>query len=322
MSYEIEEHTAVSNSSDIAESLMRNGGAIIQELVAPEVMDEVYMQTLAALSEEELSSDSMLWPEGNRTTSSLPAHSPLYIEKLALNNKVLEVMDIVLKPACPFALTADGSTPDGIDIENLGLMNAEVIENDATQLVFDSPDDSVPSCSYYRLGLGGMLEVGEGMKSPQPLHRENAIYQPFVSRMQVPEFLISTMWAGTDFTKDNGATRVVPGSHEWPEERITRAEEVLQAEMPKGSVVLWLSRTLHGAAPNRTGTPRTGFFGSYVANWLNTEENQYIAVPPEAAARLSDRGRQLVGYRCSSTIGWAKGKDQNDLLKPGNSGQL
>jgi hypothetical protein len=59
-----------------------------------------------------------------------------------------------------------------------------------------------------------------------------------------------------------------------------------------------------------------------VANWLNTEENQYVAVPPEAAARLSERGRQLVGYRCSRSIGWVKGRDQNDLLKPGKSGAI
>jgi hypothetical protein len=320
MSYTIEKHTAASSSGAIADSLMRNGGVIIQELVTREVIDKVRMQTLAALSDAELSSDSELWPKGNRTTSSLPAHSPLFVEALALNNKVLEVMDIVLKPASPFALSADGLTQDAI--ENLGLIKSEVIEDDARQIVFESADDSTPSCSYYRLGIGAMLEVGEGMKSPQPLHRETAIYQPFVSRMQVPEFLVSTMWAGTDFTKGNGATRVVPGSHEWPEERIARPEQVQQAEMPTGSVVLWLSRTLHGAAPYRTGKPRAGFFASYVANWLNTEENQYVAVPPEAAARLSERGRQLVGYRCSRSIGWVKGRDQNDLLKPGKSGAI
>ncbi len=322
MSYEIEQFTGASEAWDIAESLTRNGGVIIRELVSPEIMDQIYQQTLNGLTEKELSSDSMLWPEGNRTTSALPTHSSLYVENLALHNKVLEVMDLVLKPACPMALAADGTSPAGTDIEELGLMNVEEISKEAGQIVFRSPDDSAPSCSYYKLGIGAMLEVGEGMKVPQPLHRENAIYQPFVSRMHIPEFLVSTMWAGSDFTAENGATRVVPGSHEWPEERITKQEEVVQATMPKGSVVLWLSRTLHGAAPNTIGTPRTGYFASYVANWLASEENQYIAVPPEAAAKLSDRGRQFVGYRSSSYLGWVKGRDQDDLLKPGTGGQI
>ena len=62
--------------------------------------------------------------------------------------------------------------------------------------------------------------------------------------------------------------------------------------MPKGSAVVWLSRTLHGAAASRSEERRTAFFGSYVADWVRQEENQYVTVPPERASELSERARE------------------------------
>ena len=63
-----------------------------------------------------------------------------------------------------------------------------------------------------------MLETDAGRDNHQVLHRENAIYQPYVEHLEMPEYIVSAMWVGTDFTEENGATRVVPGSHQWPEE--------------------------------------------------------------------------------------------------------
>jgi ectoine hydroxylase-related dioxygenase (phytanoyl-CoA dioxygenase family) len=167
-----------------------------------------------------------------------------------------------------------------------------------------------------------MLEVHRGGQH-QLLHRENAIYQPFIEQFsQTREFLASVNWAGTDFTLKNGATRLVPGSHEWPEDRIAKESEIAQAVMTKGSVVVWLSRTLHGAGASTSTEGRTAFFGSYVADWLQQEENQYLAVPPEAAERLSDRAQQLIGYQCSDALGWVKGRSRENLLRPGTSGSL
>lgn len=65
-----------------------------------------------------------------------------------------------------------------------------------------------------------------------------------------------------------------------------------------------------------------GIFQSLVVNWLAQEENQYLAFPPEAAVRLSQKARQLLGYRSSSTCGWVKGRDSSDLLGSGASGPL
>ena len=92
--------------------------------------------------------------------------------------------------------------------------------------------------------------------------------------------------------------------------------------MTKGSVVLWLSRTLHGTARSINGKRRTGYFASYIADWFRQEENQYISVPPEVAETYSERARQIIGYCCSDSLGWVKGRDRDNLLRAGRSGQL
>ena len=92
--------------------------------------------------------------------------------------------------------------------------------------------------------------------------------------------------------------------------------------MPKGSVALWLTRTLHGAGTSTVMEGRVGLTLSYIADWARQEENQYIAVPPEAAQRLSLTARQLLGYKASPSLGWVKGRDADDLTTAGKSGQI
>ena len=176
---------------------------------------------------------------------------------------------------CSQAMSPSQADADDVPSPNQSYRIAQL--DDESKQVVCTPTDATlgPNCHHYTLGASVMLEVGHGMAKPQVLHRENGIYQPYIGHLPMREFIMSSMWAGTEFTGDNGATRLVPGSHRWPEERIATSAEVRQAIMPKGSVVLWLSRTLHGAATNETPERRTGYFGSYIADWLRQEENQY-----------------------------------------------
>ena len=241
--------------------------------------------------------------------------SRTFVESLLVHRKILEIVDLVLQPRQPMApeeIAENGKLP----------VTFEPLEDGGTQLVWSQQDGDATNCHHYTAGACLMLEVGGGRDKHQYLHRENAIYQPYVGSLVMREFIVSTMWAGTDFTTENGATRVVPGSHHWPEERLARPGEIVQAEMPKGSVVLWLSRTLHGAARSINGEARTGYFASYIADWFRQEENQYISVPPEIAETYSERARQIIGYCCSDSLGWVKGRDRDDLLRAGRSGQI
>lgn len=304
---------AQSEAIEIADVLERQGGVMIESLVAPEVMDRISDEVERNVPAEDLRGSSALWPDGTRTVGGLAGVSRTYAEELLTHPTILQIADAVLKPAQPMA-------PSTLEEKPLESISVNKLDDGSQQLVI--APTSAAYCHHYTAGACVMLEVAGGRSQHQILHRENSIYQPFVERLELPEYILSTMWAGTEFTAENGATRLVPGSHRWPESQLASPDEIVQAVMPKGSVVLWLSRTLHGAAKTEVSDRRTGFFGSYIADWFRQEENQYIAVPPAIASTYSDRACQLLGYTCSDTLGWVKGRDKYNLLRQGRSGQL
>ncbi len=171
------------------------------------------------------------------------------------------------------------------------------------------------NCRNYRIQVLGLFQVWQGGRL-QPLHRDIGVYEPYILREPGSrEILLSWIVAVSDFTAENGATRIVPGSHTWPRERIAREDEIVQAEMPRGSAVVYLGSVLHGAAVNTTDQPRSAIVSGYAVGWLRQEESQLLDCPPEAAARLPLAARQLLGYRAHTPIlGWAEQRDPDDLL--------
>lgn len=160
-----------------------------------------------------------------------------------------------------------------------------------------------PNCANYQLHVGSALVVGPGA-TVQMLHREEDGYS--FLKIPHPNLVLASMWAISDFTAANGATNLVPGSHLWPAERQARPEEVVAAEMPAGSVLLWMGGTLHGAGANTSDQWRYGVFLSYSLGWLRQEENQYLDVPPSLARTLPKPLRELVGYKLHRGLGFAE----------------
>jgi ectoine hydroxylase-related dioxygenase (phytanoyl-CoA dioxygenase family) len=146
----------------------------------------------------------------------------------------------------------------------------------------------------YQLHLTQVIEIGPG-EPAQYVHRDQWAFDffPFPSGFEVE---CHTMWAMSDFTEANGATRVIPGSHTWEDKlRLTEADTI-PAEMPKGSVLLYLGSLYHGGGPNRSSAPRRGINVGYTLSWLRQEENQYLACPPEVARTLPESLARLAGY--------------------------
>lgn len=160
-----------------------------------------------------------------------------------------------------------------------------------------------PNCAHYQLHVGSALVVGPGA-TVQMLHREDDTYQFF--KVPRPNLVLASMWAITDFGAANGATNLVPGSHQWEQGREARPDEIVAAEMPAGSVLIWMSGTLHGAGANRSNSWRYGVFLSYSLGWLRQEENQYIDVPPSLAHSLPKQLRELIGYKMHRGLGFAE----------------
>ncbi len=302
----------------IVAAMQAAGGVIVRHLAEPALMDAVYDEVRRNTTESEQASDTKLWPEGNRTVGALVAVSPTYANHLLVHPTVLGIADAILLPAAPMA---PGARAEELPSER-GHYEVRKNADGNAQLVVRAPDTHAgPNCHHYHLGASVMLEVHPG-GDVQMLHRENGIYQPYIEALPMHEFILSVMWAGTDFACDNGATRLVPGSHRWPETRVAEESEVATAEMPKGSAVFWLSRTLHGAGKSSVPGGRTGFFHSMIPNWFRQEENQYLAVPPEIASQLCEPALQLIGYRASRSLGWVKGRDIENLLQAGTGAPI
>jgi ectoine hydroxylase-related dioxygenase (phytanoyl-CoA dioxygenase family) len=107
----------------------------------------------------------------------------------------------------------------------------------------------------------------------------------------------NTIWALTDFTEANGATRFVPGSQDWPVRHDLTTADTVAAEMPLGSCVLYTGKVYHGGGANTTEHERVGLNITYDVGWLRQEENQYLSVPLEVARTLDDEMLRLIGYR-------------------------
>jgi ectoine hydroxylase-related dioxygenase (phytanoyl-CoA dioxygenase family) len=112
-----------------------------------------------------------------------------------------------------------------------------------------------------------------------------------------PPIICNTMWAITDFTDENGATRLVPGTHRAPDvPDFGTTYETIPAEMSKGSVLVWVGSLWHGGGANRTDERRVGIAMNYCAGYIRQQENQQLGIPLEVARRFPRRLQELVGY--------------------------
>jgi hypothetical protein len=152
-----------------------------------------------------------------------------------------------------------------------------------------------PHCSVYQLSFTQAIEIGPG-ETAQTLHRDDFIYSIPPPH---PEFEVIFALALTDFTEENGATRIAIGSHRWGPDRVAHPEETVPAVMPVGSMLFYLGSTWHGGGNNHSTTPRLGAFASYSLGHLRQEENQFLIAPPDVARTLPRELRGLIGYRVS-----------------------
>jgi ectoine hydroxylase-related dioxygenase (phytanoyl-CoA dioxygenase family) len=157
-----------------------------------------------------------------------------------------------------------------------------------------------PSCSSWQLNVGHLLQRGPGAEQ-QFIHRDQDVWIHLPKPH--PEVEVASIVALRDFSADNGATRIALGSHRWDADRYPRDDELVAAEMPAGSAVLYLGSTFHCGGANVTADEfRRGFHLSFVLGWLRTEENNVLATPPDVAAGLSRRAQELLGYGAHDAI--------------------
>lgn len=153
-----------------------------------------------------------------------------------------------------------------------------------------------PFCERIQLHLTQVIRIRPGQPKQQ-IHRDRWAWGTYITNVE-PQF--NTIWAITDFTKENGATQVCPGSLDWPDNYEPSEDEIGYAEMSAGSVLVYSGSVFHGGGANNSNGDRIGINITYTLGWLRQEENQYLSCPPEIAKTLSPELQALIGYSMGS----------------------
>ena len=177
----------------------------------------------------------------------------------------------------------------------------------ANELVLDVVDRVLwPKKTTFQLHLTQSIAIGPGSPA-QLLHRDHWCFDffPFPRDVDVE---VGTMWSLSEFTEANGATRVVPDSHRTPDDERYSPDDSLPAEMPRGSVLLYLGSTVHGGGANESNDVRVGINVDYVLGWLRQEENQYLTYSLDDVRAMPERVQRLLGYQTGAyALGYVDG---------------
>lgn len=157
----------------------------------------------------------------------------------------------------------------------------------------------LPNCGGYWLNTAQVMYIGPGEKA-QALHRDADNWWEWVARTwpDTPEVTISAMIGLDDITEELGATRIVPGSHRWPELTYRTDCASVPAELGPGDALIYSGHVMHGGGANTTSDRwRRAMHMSFVAGWLTPEESIALDHPLGSLADRSERVQQLIGHR-------------------------
>jgi ectoine hydroxylase-related dioxygenase (phytanoyl-CoA dioxygenase family) len=156
------------------------------------------------------------------------------------------------------------------------------------------------------------LVLGPGQEA-QPIHEDTQLIP--LPRPHLP-IVLNAIWALSDFTAENGATRIVPGSHSYASSpEYGREYDAVSATMPAGSVMLFDSALWHGGGANSTESRRFALSCAYCWGWMRQQENLQLGIPREIAQRFPRRLQELCGYSVyKGQFGHIDNRDPIELL--------
>ncbi|MGE0625653.1 MAG: phytanoyl-CoA dioxygenase family protein [Pseudomonadales bacterium] len=174
-----------------------------------------------------------------------------------------------------------------------------ILQADPVKIWVDQ--ESMEVAPDFQVSITQAIQIRPG-QGKQPLHRDDAVFlwrHPTYGR----EARLQIMVAISDFTQENGGTRVIPGSHKWDDERAPQPEEAISAEMDAGDALVWVGSLYHGGGENRSNRPRTGVTMAYDLSFLRQEENQYLSIPIEKMKAFPEEIQRLLGWSRGATFG-------------------
>ncbi|MCY1406451.1 Phytanoyl-CoA dioxygenase (PhyH) [compost metagenome] len=271
----------VSNTTsvdNICEILERDGGIIIEDMVSRKTLDAFFADIQPFLDRVQFSADGF---SGARTrrVSALFAKS-LHTAEMLTQQQFIETAERSL--AHPFPMMSGEAR----------VMVKPTIQVCCTQAI----------------------DIWPGQKA-QDLHRDDGMFH--VHHPSTQQTLLQTLFAGTDFTAENGGTLVIPGSHKWDMDRRPRLEEAIPTEMKRGSGLMYFGSCYHGGGANTTENQRRVAIAiSFTQGYRRQEENQYLVVPRDTVKKYSQQVQELLGYKmCTPYCGWVEMNEPSIVLR-------
>ena len=150
-----------------------------------------------------------------------------------------------------------------------------------------------PWCDFPEINLTQGVEIHPGAPAQVP-HCDQNMWPPPKGSM---EFSVNVFWPLVEFTAENGATRIWPGSHVSPRDPEAPLPEPEICTMSPGDALIVLGSTVHAAGANRTQRPRRALIASYCLGWLKSYENQSLAYSADFVRTLDPELAAMLGYR-------------------------
>ncbi|NCG37830.1 MAG: phytanoyl-CoA dioxygenase family protein [Actinobacteria bacterium] len=154
-----------------------------------------------------------------------------------------------------------------------------------------------------------LIEIFPG-QGGQPVHRDQWKYDYVDLPIEVD---VEAMWAVTDFTEQNGATRLMPGSHRLPNDLRPAFDETVPAEMSKGSVLLYLGSMYHGGGANQSDEVRIGLSLQHAVGWVSRAEQFMLECPPAVVKDWDDELVRFIGYQMAGDSLGVYGDSQDPM---------
>lgn len=245
---------------EVCEVIRRDGGVIVEDMLSCELVDK-FMADIQPYLDRTPYGEPGFTGARTRRTSALMAKS-LHGAELLTQRHLLGAAETLLPTPYKFVM------------------------GDKAEVMYPTVQLSVTQA----------IQIWPG-QAAQVLHRDDGLHH---RSHPGPECQVQVLYAATDFTEDNGATIVVPGSHLWDDDRRPLESETTRAVMKKGSGLIYYGSVYHAGGANVTENERrTALTFSFILGYLRQEENQYLVVPREIVKQYSPKVQALLGYKIS-----------------------
>ena len=249
-------------TEDLVEILTEDGGVILEDFISKAEVEEI-MSDLSPYLDSTMAPQNDFGGFKTTRTGALMARSPRCRE-LAVDPRILGLVEVFLGPY------------------------ANTFQLHVTQVINVLPGEKAQTPHRDRWAWS---QLQESSNNDPPVNK-------VIARLMTEiEPQLNLMLAITDFTEENGATRIAPGSTKLPDDAMLTDEAFVSAKMTPGSMLVFTGSVFHGAGANQSQAARVGLNIDYTLGWLRQEDNQYLSCPPELAKDLDPKLQELLGYQ-------------------------